>query len=80
LEELLVALLGVGLHIVEQLAALGDQFQKSAAGRCVLLMNREVARQVDDALGHQGDLVIGAAGVGVVDLVVREIDGAAFAH
>ena len=78
-EELLVALLGIGLHVVEKLAALRDQLQESAAGRGVLLVNREVVRQVHDALGHQGDLVVGAAGVGVVDLVIREVNGA-FAH
>ena len=32
-------------------------------------------RKIVDALGHGGDLIVGAACIGVVDLVVVDIDG-----
>ena len=31
-EELLVALLGIGFHVIQQLAALGHELQEAAAG------------------------------------------------
>ena len=55
-------------------AALSDGAEETAAGGEVLLIGGEVGREVQDALGEGGGLVIGASGILVVELVVLEVD------
>ena len=74
LDDLLVFLLGAFLDVIQQLAALGDHFQKSTAGRKVLLVVDQVLGEMRDALGQQGHLVGRAASVAIVQLVVLQVD------
>lgn len=74
LDELLVALFGGVPEVIQMAAALGDGAEQAAAGGEILFIGGQVGREVQDALGEGGDLVIGAAGVLVVELVVLEID------
>jgi len=74
LNDLLVALLRLTLEVVEQLAALRDQLEKTAAGREVLRVGVQVVGEVLNALGQKGGLVAGAAGVLFVNLVFLQID------
>lgn len=55
-------------------AALGDGAEETPAGGEIFLIGGEVGREVQDALGQGGGLVIGTAGVLVVKLVILEID------
>src|SRR4051812_9263556 len=56
LDQRLVAGFVLGLHIVEQRATLRDHFEQAAARMVVLDMGLEVAGQVGDPLGEDGDL------------------------
>lgn len=74
LDELLVAFLGLPPEVVEQLAALGNEAQEATAAGEVLLVASHVLGEVLDALGQQGDLEIGAAGVSLVELEIGRVD------
>jgi hypothetical protein len=80
LDDLLVFLLGAFLDEVQQLAALGNHGQQSAAGREVLLVDVEVVRQMENPLGEEGHLVWGAAGVSFVELIFFQVDFFCIAH
>ena len=77
LDELMVFFLATGFDVVEQLAAAGDEFEKSAARREILGVEIQVVGEVEDALGEQGDLVWRAAGVSFVKLIFLGVDGGA---
>ena len=74
LDELGVALFGGVPEIIQMAAALGDGAEETTAGRKVFLIGGEVGREVQDALGEGGGLIVGTAGVLVVELIVFEID------
>lgn len=74
LDDLLVFFFGACLDVVEEFPALRDQLEQAAAGREILLVNVEVVREVEDALGHQGHLIGCATGVTFVKLVVFQVD------
>ena len=50
--------------VAQQALALADHRQEGAAGGVVLLVDAQVGRQAFDAVGEQGDLYFGVAGVG----------------
>jgi len=51
------------LKVFEELAPLSDDFQQTASGVCVLLMNLEVLGQIGDSLGEQGYLGFDRSGI-----------------
>src|SRR3546814_5058566 len=53
----------LALEIIKQAAALVDQHQQAAARVIVLRVGLEMLGQIDDALGQDRDLDLGAAGV-----------------
>src|SRR3546814_1965362 len=53
----------LALEIIKQDAALVDQHQQAAARGIVLRVGLEMLGQIDDALGQDRDLDLGAAGV-----------------
>ena len=70
-EHLLISLrIGAG-KIIEEFAAAGDETQETATRRDVFFVGREVLGKVADALGHQCDLHVGAAGVTIMKLKLR---------
>ena len=70
LDELAVAGDVGAREVIEKAAALGDHDDEAAAGVVVLLVGLQVAGQIADALGKEGDLDFDGAGVGFVALVV----------
>jgi hypothetical protein len=56
LDDLLVAGLVLGPHVVEQPAPLAHHLEQAAAGVVVFLVLFEVVRQTIDAFGQDGDL------------------------
>src|SRR5436190_8122436 len=63
LDQALVALDVLALEVIEQAAAAVDHHQQAAAAVVVLLVRLEVARQLFDAGGEQGDLDFRRTGV-----------------
>ncbi len=55
-------------------AALSDGAEQTTAGGKILFVGGQVGREVQDALGQGCGLIIGTAGILVVELVVLEID------
>ena len=74
LDELGVALFSSIPEVIQMAAAFGDGAQEATAGGEILLVGGEVGREVQDALGQSGGLIVGTAGVLVVELVVLEVD------
>ena len=74
LDDLLVAIFGLALDVIEVLAAQRDQFKQAAARREILAVDVQVIRDVVDPLGEQRDLVGGAAGVSFVELEFFQVD------
>ena len=74
LDELGVALFGGVTEVIQMAAALSDGAEEAPAGGEILLVGGEMRREVKDALGESGGLVIGTASVFVVELIVLEID------
>ena len=56
-------------QIVEQTAALADHLEQTAAAVVVVLVDLEMLVEMVDALGQNGDLHLGRAGIGFVDTV-----------
>src|SRR6056297_506209 len=66
LDEVLVARLVLGLGVVEEFPALGDELQKATAGVVVFLVGLEVLGQRRDPRGQDRHLDIGRAGIAVL--------------
>src|SRR3546814_18608513 len=64
--------------LVQQPAALADHLQEALPGMMVLAVGLEVLGEVLDALGEEGDLDLGGAGVHVVGSVALDQVGLAF--
>lgn len=79
-DDLLVFFLGTLLDVIQQLTALGNEGEESAAGREILLVDVEVIREMEDPLGEECHLVRGAAGVSFVELIVFQVDFFGIAH
>ncbi len=73
-DDLLILFFGAFLDVIQQLAALGNEGQETAAGRIILFMDIHVVRQVEDPLGEEGHLVRGATGVSFVELIGLQVD------
>src|SRR4051812_3353993 len=65
-DELLVPRRVLRLEVVEEAAALPDQFQEPPPRMVVLLVRLEVFREVEDPFGEQRDLHLGGAGIAIV--------------
>src|SRR3546814_7551189 len=63
LDKFVIAVRILALEIIKQAAALVDQHQQAAARVIVLRVGLEMLGQIDDALGQDRDLDLGAAGV-----------------
>ena len=74
-EETLILLLIVLLRVVQELPALGDESEKTAAAGNVLAVRGQMLRQVVDTLRKAGNLDAGTSGIRFVDLEVRDVDG-----
>src|SRR5680860_114448 len=61
--ESAVALQIVPLEVAQQAAALADQHQQAAAGVVILAVRAQVAGEIVNPLGEQGDLYFGRPGV-----------------
>ena len=61
-----VALDVLGGKIVEQISALADHFEQSAAGMIIMGMRLEMLVEDVDALGQNGDLHLGRAGIALM--------------
>ena len=77
---MLILLIGALFDVIQQLTPLGNEGQKSTAGREVLLVDVEMVREMEDPGGEQGHLVWGAAGVSFVELIVFDVDYFLFGH
>src|SRR6056297_3433509 len=66
LDEVLVARLVLGLGVVKEFPALGDELQKATPGVVVLLVGLEVLGQRRDPRGQDRHLDIGRAGIAVL--------------
>ena len=75
LNDLLVAILGLALDVIQVLAAHRDELEETAARREVFAVDIQVIRNVVDPLGEQGHLIGGAAGVSFVELEFFQVDG-----
>ena len=64
-----VALDVVLRHIVQQTAALADHLEQAHTAVVVLLVHLQVLGELIDALGEDGDLDLGGAGVALMGLV-----------
>src|SRR2546422_6904878 len=62
-------------QVLEQSAALADHLEQPAAGVVILFVGPEVLGQLFDALGQQGDLNFGRAGIGPAPPVVADQRG-----
>ena len=60
----------VALHIVEQSTPTTDHHEQTTTGVVVVLVSLEVLGEAFDALGEEGDLNLGRAGVGLVESVL----------
>ena len=65
-DQLAVVLDVLGLDVGQEAAALADEHQEAATGVEVLLVGLHVLGELADAVGQDGDLDLGGAGVGVV--------------
>ena len=63
------------LQIVQQIAAMTDHLEHTAAGVIVLLVHPQMLSQVADALGQYGDLNLRRTGVSLVDGVLLHNGG-----
>lgn len=72
LRECEIAVVIRGLQVIQQPAALADHDQQAAARAVILEIGLEMAGEVIDALGEQGNLHVGGAGVLGVNLVVGD--------
>ena len=63
LNDLLVPLHVLLEEVVEEAAALVHESDETAAGGEILGVGLEVGGEVEDTLGHTGDLVLGGSGV-----------------
>jgi hypothetical protein len=63
LQNILVTFGGVLFEVVEETAALGHEFEQTAAGGVILPVAFEVLGEVVDPFGQQGNLHVRAAGV-----------------
>jgi hypothetical protein len=80
LDGIIITLHGCQFEIVEEFPATGDHSQEAATGGVIFDVAAQMARQVIDALGEQGDLKVGAAGVLFVLLEGADVYGGCFAH
>ena len=74
LNDLLVAILGLALDVIQVLAAHRDELEETAARREVFAVDIQVIRNVVDPLGEQGHLIGGAAGVSFMELEFFQVD------
>ena len=66
LEHRLVAIAGGALEIIEELAAAGDEHQKTATGGMILRVRLEVLGKLVDPAGQHRDLHVGTPCVLIV--------------
>lgn len=78
--HVLVFLFRALLDVIQQLAALGNEGEKSAARGEVLLMDIEVIRKMENPLRDQRDLIWGTTSVSFVELIVFQVDFLVIAH
>src|SRR5439155_26591056 len=71
-DERPVALDVLAPQVVQQPPAAPDHLQQAAPGVVVLLVRLQVLREVGDALGENGDLDLGRAGIGVAATVLLD--------
>src|SRR5829696_2661275 len=69
LDQVRVAVGVLALQVIQQAAALADQFQEAAPGVVVFRVGLEMLGEIADALAEERDLHFGRAGVAVVGLV-----------
>ena len=67
------------LKIIKELATAGHHFQQAATSRVIALVRVQMLVQMKNAMGKQGNLHIGAAGVFFVQLERLDIKSS-FAH
>ena len=65
-------------QVVEQAAALADHHEKAAAGVIVVLVGAQVLGELLDAVGEDGDLDLGGAGIALVGRVLSDQLGLCF--
>ena len=70
LDQLLVSITIALGEIFKQSASFTHHEEKSPAGSVVMLMCAQVFRKLTDALGEDGDLDLGRAGIAFVTLIV----------
>src|SRR5262245_52469627 len=72
LDQISVTVRVLGLHVVQEPAALADQLQQTAARMMILRVRLEMVGQVVDAIAQNGDLNFRRPRVGVVSTVVPD--------
>lgn len=73
-DQLLIFPFVLALEVIQQFATLGNEFQKSATRREILLMKMKMLGKVENALGQKSNLIGGASGVSFVGLIRLEVD------
>ena len=72
LDELGIAVRVLVLEVVQQAAAAADHLEQAAAGVVILGVGLEMAGEIVDAGGQQGDLDFRGSGIGGGALVILE--------
>src|SRR5438034_5702499 len=75
LDQRPVALYVLPPEVLEQAAALANHLEQATPGVMVLFVGPEVLGQLLDALGQQGDLNLGRAGVGLAPPIIADQRG-----
>ena len=70
--QLFVARRVLFLEVLQESVPLPDLFEKSATGRKVFFMGLEMAGQLADFFGENGDLDFWRSGVGIVDFKLAD--------